>query len=412
MTGAGAGESVLLARAYLSRVAEPASIPVWDWVRRHGPVAAAESIEVGDVPPAVARATAARRTSVRADDDLAAAERLGIRLVVPEGPEWPHFAFASLEAAALVRLAAYRAGERTQRPGGELIPPLALWARGSGDLSNAAVRAVAIVGSRSASTYGEHVTAELAFGLARQNVVIVSGGAFGIDATAHRSALAAEGTTTIVSASGIDRPYPSSNATLFERAEVGGLVVSESPPGSAPHRHRFLTRNRLIAALSAGTVVTEAATRSGALNTAAHCIRLGRPLMAVPGPVTSAMSAGCHRLLRQEPSPALLVTSVEDVLAVVGSIGEGLSATVPSDAAGPHGDEMRSALDGLDALARRVFDGLPARGVASEDEVAVRSGVSPIEVMRVLPALQLAGVVEAGPGGVRISPAFRRRKAG
>ena len=298
------------------------------------------------------------------------------------------------------------------RPGGELIPPLALWARGSGDLSHAAVRAVAIVGSRSASSYGEHVTAELAFGLARQDVVVVSGGAFGIDATAHRSALAAEGSTTIVSASGIDRPYPSSNATLFERAEVGGLVVSESPPGSAPHRHRFLTRNRLIAALSAGTVVTEAAARSGALNTAAHCTRLGRPLMAVPGPVTSAMSAGCHRLLRQDPTPALLVTSVVDVLAVVGSIGEGLAASGPSIATGPQGDEMSSALDGLDPVARRVFDGLPARGIASEDEVALRSGVSPIEVMRALPALQLAGVVEAGPDGVRISPAFRRRRVG
>ena len=256
---AGADEAVILARAYLSRVAEPASIPVWDWVRRHGPVAAAESIQAGDVPTDVARATAARRTAVRVDDDLAVAERFGIRLVVPEGPEWPHFAFSALEAVARTRLAVYRAGERTQRPGGELIPPLALWARGSGDLSHAAVRAVAIVGSRSASSYGEHVTAELAFGLARQDVVIVSGGAFGIDATAHRSALAAEGSTTIVSASGIDRPYPSANTKLFERAEAGGLVVSESPPGSAPHRHRFLTRNRLIAALSAGTVVTEAA---------------------------------------------------------------------------------------------------------------------------------------------------------
>ena len=412
MTGAGADESVLLARAFLSRVTEPASIPVWDWVRRHGPVAAAESIQAGDVPPDVAHATAARRTSVRAGDDLAAAERLGIRLIVPEGPEWPHFAFSSLEAVALTRLVAYRAGERTHRPGGELIPPLALWARGSGDLSHAAVRAVAIVGSRSATSYGEHVTAELAFGLARQDVVVVSGGAFGIDATAHRSALAAEGSTTIVSASGIDRPYPSSNATLFERAEVGGLVVSESPPGSAPHRHRFLTRNRLIAALSAGTVVTEAAARSGALNTAAHCTRLGRPLMAVPGPVTSAMSAGCHSLLRQDPTPALLVTSVMDVLAVVGSIGEGLASTIPAMDTGPQGDEMRSALDGLDPVARRVFDGLPARGIASEDEVALRSGVSPIEVMRALPALQLAGVVEAGPDGVRISPAFRRRRVG
>jgi DNA processing protein len=161
---AGAGEAVILARAYLSRVAEPASIPVWDWVRRHGPVAAAESIQAGDVPTDVARATAARRTAVRVDDDLAVAERFGIRLVVPEGPEWPHFAFSALEAVARTRLALYRAGERTQRPGGELIPPLALWARGSGDLSHAAVRAVAIVGSRSASATGARAPGGTAFG--------------------------------------------------------------------------------------------------------------------------------------------------------------------------------------------------------------------------------------------------------
>lgn len=411
MSALAADETVLLARAYLSRVAEPASIPVWDWVRCQGPVAAAESIRAGEVPPDVARATAARRTSVHEGDDIAAAQRSGIRLIVPEGSEWPHFAFAPLEAVALTRLAAYRAGERTQRPGGEPIPPLALWARGSGDLSCAAVRAVAIVGSRSASSYGEHVTAELAFGLARRDVVVVSGGAFGIDATAHRSALAAEGSTTIVSASGIDRPYPAANAALFERAAVHGLVVSESPPGSAPHRHRFLTRNRLIAALSAGTVVTEAAARSGALNTATHCIRLARPLMAVPGPVTSAMSVGCHRLLRQDSAPALLVTSVEDVLAVVGSIGEGLDTTVASMSTAPQVDDLRGTLDQLDPMARRVFDGLPARGATSEDEVALRSGVSPVEVMRALPALRIAGLIEAGPDGLRISPTFRQRTA-
>jgi DNA processing protein len=239
--------------------------------------------------------------------------------------------------------------------------------------------------------------------------VIVSGGAFGIDAVAHRSALAADGSTTIVSASGVDCPYPRANTALFERAEVAGLVVSESPPGSAPHRHRFLTRNRLIAALATGTVVTEAAARSGALNTAAHCIRLGLPLMAMPGPVTSAMSVGCHRLLRQDPAPAILVTSVEDVLAVVGSMGEGVAALDEPSRAAASADDMGSALDLLDPVARCVFDGLPARGSASEDEVALRSGVSPLEVVRAIPALRIAGVVETGPEGLRISAAFRRR---
>jgi DNA processing protein len=409
-------DAVLVARAYLSRVAEPASIPVWDWVRRHGPVAAAESIRTGVVPSEVAQATQARRTSADPSADLEAAARHDIRLVVPEGTEWPHFALAAMEAVALARLAAYRAGEQTHRPGGELIPPLALWVKGAGELALAAVRSVAIVGSRAASSYGEHVTAELAFGLARRDVVVVSGGAVGVDAMAHRAALAAEGSTTIVSAGGVDRPYPSANAALFDHAAAAGLVLSESPPGSAPHRHRFLTRNRLIAALATGTVVTEAAVRSGALNTASHCARLGRPLMAVPGPVTSAVSAGCHRLLRDDDSPARLVTSVDDILAVVGSMGEGLepAETAPdgtAPAGGSGADDLTVALDRLDPVARRVFDGLPARRAASEDELALRSGVSPIEVMRALPALRLAGVVEAGPGGVRISARYHAGRA-
>lgn len=406
-----ADEQVLVARAYLSRVAEPASIPVWDWVRRCGPVDAARSIRSGDVPAEVGQATEARRTTARPEEDLDAAGRHDIRLVVPESQEWPHFAFAALDAVGATRLASYRTGDRTHRPGGELIPPLALWVCGAGDLSLAAVRSVAIVGSRAATSYGEHVTAELAYGLARRGFMIVSGGAFGVDAMAHRAALAAEGATTIVSAGGVDRPYPAAHAALFDRVTDRGLIVAESPPGSAPHRHRFLTRNRLIAALSTGTVVTEAATRSGALNTAAHCARLGRALMAVPGSVTSAMSAGCHRLLRQEPSPAALVTCVDDVLALVGSAGEGLEA---DDPAGPPGrpDVLTAALDRLDPVARRVFDGLPATRPASEDEVAQRSGVSTLDVIRALPELRLAGVVEATPDGVRISPSVRRASRG
>jgi DNA processing protein len=151
------------------------------------------------------------------------------------------------------------------------------------------------------------LSADLAYGLSGHGFDIVSGGAYGIDAAAHRAALAAGGSTVIVSAGGLDRPYPSGNAQLFERAADNGLLISESPPGSAPHRQRFLTRNRLIAALSTGVVVVEAARRSGALNTAGHCRLLGRPLMVVPGPVTSAMSAGCHDLLRDEHGYAVLV---------------------------------------------------------------------------------------------------------
>jgi DNA processing protein len=404
-------DQLLVARAYLSRVAEPASIPVWDWVRRCGPLEAARSIRSGDVPDEVAHATEARCATARPEEDIDAAVRHDIRLVVPESREWPHFAFAALDAVGITRLASYRTGERTHRPGGELIPPLALWVRGRGDLSIAAVRSVAIVGSRAASSYGEHVTAELAFGLARRDFIIVSGGAFGVDAMAHRAALAAQGATTIVTAGGADRPYPAAHAALFDHVLARGLIVAESPPGSAPHRHRFLTRNRLIAALSTGTVVTEAATRSGALNTAAHCTRLGRTLMAVPGSVTSAMSAGCHRLLRQDPSPATLVTCVDDILALVGSVGEGLAVDDPVRS--PAGtDALTAALDRLDPVARRVFDGLPATRPATEDEVAQRSGVSTLEVIRALPALRLAGVVEATEQGICISPSVRRAPGG
>jgi DNA processing protein len=273
-------------------------------------------------------------------------------------------------------------------------------------LADAGVRAAAIVGSRAASAYGERVTAELAYGLAGHGVVVVSGGAYGIDAAAHRAAMAGGGATIIVSAGGLDRPYPAGNAALFDRAAERGLVVSESPPGSAPHRHRFLSRNRLIAALSTGTVVVEAALRSGALNTAGHCILQGRPLMVVPGPVTSGLSAGCHALLRREDYAAILVESVDHVLAVVGSIGEGIDLAGATQR--PPGDVLAAILDRLDPTARRVFDGLPARTAVSAAQLAARSGVSLIQVARAVPALQVAGLVEVSDGTYRISSVLRR----
>jgi DNA processing protein len=405
------GDDVLVARAYLSRVAEPASIPVWDWVRRHGAVSAAASIRAGEVPGDVDAATSARRASADPESDLDTAMRHGMRLVVPESADWPHFALAPLEAAGRARLRAYRAGTERHRDGGEPIPPLALWVKGDGDLITAAVRSVAIVGSRASTAYGEHVTAELAYGLAARAVDVVSGGAYGIDAVAHRSALAAGGGSVIVSAGGLDRPYPAGNASLYDRVCESGLLVSESPPGAAPQRHRFLSRNRLIAALSAGTIVVEAAARSGALNTARHCQVLGRALMVVPGPVTSPMSAGCHALLRRDADPARLVTSVDDVLEIVGSAGEGLAgpaerlpAHTPVEAA-----DLRAVLDRLDPVARRVFDGVPVRRPAREAEIARRCGASSLDVIRALPALSLAGLIESTDEGFRMAAAFRAR---
>jgi DNA processing protein len=395
-------DEVLLARAYLNRVAEPASIPLWALVRERGPVAAADAVRRGEVADDVAAVTSARRSCVDPHDDLEAAGRHGIRLVVPESAQWPHFALAALELAGTKRLIRYRKGERAHHDGGEPVPPLALWVRGGGDLLTAGVRSVAIVGARAATSYGEHVSAELAYGLARRDVTVVSGGAYGIDAAAHRSALAADGSTMLISAGGLDRPYPPGNDWLYERVAESGLLVSERPPGSAPHRGRFLTRNRLIAALATGTIVVEASRRSGALNTARHAQTLGRPLMAVPGPVTSALSLGCHDLLRRDEAPASLVTSVDDVLAVVGSIGEA-SCSASQLKRGKPADALREALDGLDPIARQVFDGLPARHSAREDELARRSGVSPVDVLRALPMLHLAGLVDSDAEGYRIA---------
>ncbi len=400
----GVSDEVLLARAFLNRVAEPASIPVWNMVRRDGPVDAARAIRAGRVDDRVSEATAARAAEADPYADLEAGRRHDLRLVVPESDEWPHFAFAALEATALRRLETYTRGQRQHAEGGELIPPLALWIRGTSDLATVGTRSVSIVGARAATPYGERVARDLASGLAERGFLVVSGGAYGIDAAAHRGALAVGQETVIVSAGGLDRAYPTANTTLFDRAAESGLLLSESPPGSAPQRRRFLTRNRLIAALGSGTVVVEAARRSGAMNTAHHCSGLGRPLMAVPGPVTSAMSVGCHALIAAEADPARLVTGLDDVLLAIGSAGDlPVSPVAPASASG-----LTDRLDELDQSARQVFDGFPARAWVHPDRLAVRAGVSPLAVIRVLPILEMSGLIEASDGGYRIArPASR-----
>ena len=229
--------------------------------------------------------------------DLRRAERCGARLVTPEDDEWP-----ALPLHALVLATAAEPEDpkhqsaRTVAP----VPPLALWVRGPGRLDELADRSVAIVGSRASTAYGEHVAGEFGYQLAERGWTVVSGGAYGIDAAAHRGALAAEGPTIAVLACGVDRPYPAGNGALLHRIAESGLVVSEWPPGAAPHQHRFLVRNRLIAGLTRGTVVVEAAARSGAVATANRARKLGKQVMVVPGPVTSAMSVGCHELLREQ----------------------------------------------------------------------------------------------------------------
>ena len=259
-------------------------------------------------------------------------------------------------------------------------------------------RALALVGARASTDYGERMAARIASDLTTWGVVVVSGGAFGIDAAAHRGALRS-GPTLSVSAGGVDRLYPTGNADLLHAIIDTGALVAEVPPGCRPGRHRFLTRNRLIAALSEATVVVEAAWRSGALSTARHARDLGRGLGAVPGPVTSMESVGCHRLLRDG---AVCITDAEDALELVAPLGsvdpEATRAAVPGNAGS-------GLLDGLTGEASMVVDALPARGAATVGALARVAGLSEQDVVSTLGLLELSGRVE------RDGSRWRRRAA-
>lgn len=251
---------------------------------------------------------------------------------------------------------------------------------------------LALVGSRASTRYGEQVASQMAAQLADHGAVVVSGGAYGIDAAAHRGALRT-GRTISVSAGGVDRLYPAGNATLLQEVIEHGALVAEVPPGCQPGRHRFLSRNRLIAAMSQATVVIEAAWRSGALSTARHAADLGRPLGAVPGPVTSMESAGCHRLLREG---AVCVTDADEALELVLPLG----LTDPE--ADKEADPARAGsglLDGLDRSSAAVLDAMPARGAASVEALARSAGLAESEVRAALGLLELAGKVCRDPRG-------------
>jgi DNA processing protein len=389
---------VRLARAWLSRAVEPGRPAVFDLVGQVGPVEAVRRLRAGEPTGPVRALAEARRGEDRAAEDLAAAGRLGARLVTPEDREWPDEALRAMEVA-FERERAERSWSRTADSGDrvELTPPLALWALGEPRLDEAFARAVSVVGSRNATPYGAHVAADLAHGVAGRRWAVVSGGAFGIDAAAHRGALAAGGLTIAIVAGGLARPYPQAHEALFRRIARDGLMVSEFPPDATPQRHRFLVRNRLVAGLAAGTVVVEAGLRSGALATARQALRMGRVVMGVPGPVTSGESAGVHQLMRLNPETAL-VTRAAEVIEEVGALGEDLAdiRRAPTE-----------ARDELDALSRQVLDGLPVVGVASPDRIAVTCGVPALEVLRRLPGLELLGLVESTPAGWQLTPAAR-----
>lgn len=360
-------EELLLARAYLMRVAEPPALAVLAFVDELGPLAAADRVRRGDVPPAVDLETQARRHLDVAADDLMAAEKAGARLLVPENPDWPAWQLLCLASAM----------DRGIRGAG---PPLGLWVRGVPAVADLFDRAVSVIGARAASGYGEHVAAEVGYGLAGAGMTVVSGAAYGIDGAAHRGALNAGGPTVAVLGCGIDIAYPAGHSSLLDGIAECGLVISEYPPGVHPARHRFLVRNRLIAALSTATVVVEAGARSGARNTATTAAALGKVVLAVPGPVTSASSVGCHDLVRT--GAAMLAGSVPEILEAVAPVGEHLTTAA---------DLPRRSTDGLTNEALCVHDALLREEGRSVAAVAVESGVPPERTRALLPELELTG---------------------
>jgi DNA processing protein len=235
--------------------------------------------------------------------------------------------------------------------------------------------AVSIVGSRMATAYGEECVGELVGPLTERGYTIVSGGAYGIDAMAHRAALALDSPTVAVMAGGLDKLYPSGNLELFKSISRAGCLISEMPPGAEPTKWRFLQRNRLIAAIGRATVVVEANPRSGAVSTANRAIELGRPVGAVPGPIRSAGSDGCHRLIRD--LLATLVTGADDVLELIGATA----------------GNAEQELEGLGALETRVYDVIGFRS-ASLDVICSEGGLTRTEAQIGVAGLSLLGLID------------------
>ncbi|BBH64345.1 putative DNA processing protein DprA [Actinoplanes sp. OR16] len=377
-----------MARVALTWLFEPGNRVVWELVQQVG-AGEALAVLLGDgLPGGRLRGTVAARLKAGdprrfAETALRRGHRMGARVVVPSDAEWPGRVddLAGLEV------------ESGGRVNADTRPPLCLWVRGEPPLGESFARSVAIVGARAASSYGIHVAGDLAHSLAERGWTVVSGGAFGIDAAAHRGALVAGGRTVAVLACGVERPYPAGNAMMFDQILEQGLVVSEWPLGAEPLRHRFLIRNRVIAAATAGTVVVEAAARSGATQTMNRVLSLSRPAMVVPGPVTSAMSVGCHAILRASPD-AHVVTSADDVLEDVGAIGEYL----PPPPRGEHRER-----DVLDEESSLVMEALPARGSSTAEEIAAAAGLDLRTVLRRLSLLELTGLIVRRGDGVALA---------
>ncbi|MFB4265713.1 DNA-processing protein DprA [Nonomuraea sp. GTA35] len=366
------------------RAADVGDVTMGSLVAEYGAPQAVEAIRARTLPPEFVAGQAqqerppnltsrlnawfTRLAAANPAADIEAGQRSGARLIIPGSPEWP---------TQLDQLGRGR--------------PLGLWVHGNADLRFSCLKSVAVVGARAATSYGLHIAAEFGIGLSESGWTVVSGGAFGVDGAAHKGALAAGAPTVVVLACGVDVCYPSAHESLFAKVKEKGVLISECPPGVHPTRARFLIRNRLIAALSRGTVVVEAAVRSGALNTATHALSLNRHLGAVPGPITSAMSAGCHRLLRERK--AVCITSPEDMIDLVGVLGDDLAPQIRAPAV---------PRDRLSEPTKRVLDAVPSRGGAGPASIAVAAGMSLDATLSALGGLAAAGYVERIPKGWRL----------
>ncbi|MBT2409179.1 DNA-processing protein DprA [Streptomyces sp. ISL-12] len=365
-------DETLLDRVFLTRVIEPGDESGGRWVRECGVREVARRLRRGGpVLPGVSdrRWAGLRARAERADPcrDVATAAAAGVRFVAPGQTEWP----GQLDDLGDAR-------------------PLGLWVRGRPSLRMWALKSVALVGARACTAYGAHMAATLAADLAERGWVVVSGGAYGVDGAAHRGALGAGGATVAVLACGVDRPYPRGHAELIRRIAEQGLVAGELPPGEHPTPSRFILRNRVIAALTRGTVVVEAAHRSGSLVTARAARRLGRHTMAVPGPATSALSAGVHELLRGD---AVLVTDAAEIVELVGDMGE-----LAPERRGPV-----LPTDLLEPGARQVLAALPASGTAAPAGIARRAQTSQDDAIARLYELRALGYVERHDDGWKLT---------
>ena len=390
----------LFSRAIWSVLVEPGDSVAGALIAAVGPVASARMVIDRVLPETITEATRGDVSAERAREgllrwterlraadvlrSLESAARCGARMVVPGDAYWP----AGMSAL----------GDS---------PPVMLWARG--DLELLRRPAVAIVGARAATGYGEHVAMEFAAGLCARDVVVVSGGAYGIDGMAHRAALASGGATIAVLAGGIDRLYPSGHEALLTRVAEQGLLLSEVPCGTPPTKWRFLQRNRLIAALSAATVVVEAGRRSGSLNTAGHALEMGLPVGVVPGPITSAASAGCHATLRTHP--VACVTSVAEIMQLafdadgVLSIPDALTNKKENEEKAEEEEETpplqtTEPVQITEPLQVRVLDALRPRRGQSPAELARAVGEGSDRIRAVLGMLDLDGRAALGADGL------------